>query len=229
MTNHGLAPGLAKTVSVLAGAGALAVLAMIGISIANGVGFQDFESILKFGNMPTYNEMIAKAAPVLRTIYPIDTVYVLCYTVMTFSIIQLAPDKKLLGILAAISVSVVAILDFVENNHIIAMANAVERGYEIPYLQVITENVITQVKFNSGLMLTLALSFLFPDAGRVSTVAKWLARITVVFAPVALLTPLTTLIYLTMNIVLAAMISFIYARFRAQLLSTRPDGLEVTI
>lgn len=206
-----LSQTMARTAAVTAAFATVAVVAMIGITIANGVGFQDFESLLRFDEIEIYTQNIAKAAPVLRTLYPIDTLYVLSYVIMTFAIIHLAPERSVFGNLAGGIVVILALLDLVENNHIIAMASAAERGLPIAAIEVTIEHVITQVKFNTGLLLTLSLSFLFPQIGRISVFASWFARAVVVFAPIALLNPVTTLIYLSMNVIFAGILTVMYA------------------
>ncbi len=204
-------PQLYRTLIAFAGvAGATLVTLMVGISITQGIGYQDFESILRFGDIAVYTAQIAEAAPVLRWIYPLDTLYIFSYLIMVFAMAQLAVERPNIARLAIIAVLATAFLDFVENNHIMSMANAAERGFGVAIEQITLESVITQTKFNAGLLLTLCLSFLIPVGGTVSFVARWLARGLVLCAPVALLTPATTLLYISMNIGLAGLIAVIY-------------------
>lgn len=202
---------LNKWIASSAGAGGILVALVIGLTITMGNGYQDFESILRYGDIDIYNAQIITAIPVLKLIYPVDTMYVFSYVTMVFALVQAAKDRKAIGILAMTVVTILAALDFIENNHIIALANNAKLGYEASIGQVTFETIITQTKFNFGLLLTLALSFLITIQTKAATITRWLARFIVLCAPVALLTPLTTLIYIAMNIGLAVMISYTYA------------------
>jgi len=201
-----------QIVAYASGICALLVCLIVGISVYHGTGYQDFESMLRFGDIEIYNEKIAEALPVLRSIYPIDTLYIFGYLIMVFSMVQVVQNRKTLGLLSMIAVVVLAFLDFVENNHILAMANNAALGLRIEASQVTLETVITQTKFNFGLLLTLMISFLIPDGTRTGMLARWFARFLVLCAPVAILTPTTTLLYITMNVALGAVISVVYAR-----------------
>jgi len=201
---------LRRLVAVSAAIGATLVATMVAISVQNGTGFQDFESILRHGTPAAYGAAIADAAPVLRLIYPLDTMYIFSYVTMVFAMVQLVPERRMAGLLAVIAVLMTAGLDFIENNHILAIAAAAERGVMPDMARITFETVVTQSKFNFGLLLTLTLSFLILQESRVAAVTRWLARAVVLFAPVALLSPVTTLLYLTMNIALGYLIAATY-------------------
>lgn len=201
---------LPRLVALCAGFGATMVALMVGISVQNGTGFQDFESILRHGTPEAYGAAIADAAPVLRLIYPLDTMYIFSYVTMVFALVQLVPERRMAGLLAVIAVLMTAGLDFIENNHILAIAAAAERGVLPDMARITFETVVTQSKFNFGLLLTLTLSFLILQDGRAADVTRWLARAVVALAPVALLSPVTTLIYLSMNIGLSYLIAYLY-------------------
>lgn len=201
---------LPRLVALCAGFGATMVALMVGISVQYGTGFQDFESILRHGTPAAYGAAIADAAPVLRLIYPLDTMYIVSYVTMVFALVQLVPERRMAGLLAVIAVLMTAGLDFIENNHILAIAAAAERGVLPGMARITFETVVTQSKFNFGLLLTLTLSFLILQDGRTADVTRWLARAVVALAPVALLSPVTTLIYLSMNIGLGYLIAYLY-------------------
>lgn len=201
---------LRRLVAVSAAIGATLVATMVAISMQNGTGFQDFESILRHNTPEAFSAAIIDAAPVLRLIYPLDTMYIFSYVTMVFAMVQLLPDRRMASILALIAVMMTAGLDFIENNHILAMAAAAERGVMPDMARITFETVVTQSKFNFGLLLTLTLSFLILQESRVAAVTRWLARAVVLFAPVALLSPVTTLLYLTMNIARGYLIAATY-------------------
>lgn len=200
-----------RVVTIASAAGATLVCFMVGITLANGVGFQDFESLARFNTVESYNTALVDAGPVLRMIYPLDTTYILAYTTMTYAMVKIAKDAKVFGMLALIAAFMTGLLDFIENNHILSMLTQAEINQSIDISQVTLETVITQTKFNFGLMLTLALSFLIPSDTRVGFSAVWLARALVIAAPVALLAPATTLLYITMNVVFGGLIATTYA------------------
>ena len=194
--------------AALAGAGF--VITMLSLTILNGVGYQDFECLLRFGTPQAYGDNLAHAAPVLRMLYPIDTLYIFSYVLLVFAMVHCVPERRAAGQLAIIAVLATAGFDFVENNFILAMANGAERG-NVPSLANITfETTITQIKFNCGLLLTLSLSFLIPFQGKLAAVSRWLPRAAVVVGPFAILSPETVLIYLAMNIGLGVCIGILY-------------------
>lgn len=204
--------GLYRTAAVAAAAGAIFVLAMMTITIVSGTGFQDFETILATGSIEAYNAKIGVTGLVLKTIYPLDTLYVISYVTLTFVMAQVAFDRRFAAILAMAVALVLAMLDFVENNHLIAMADGVQHGFTVSFDRIVNQTVITQTKFNFGLLLTFTLSFLIPFRGALAQVARWLPRLIVVVAPVALLTPITTIAYLFMNIGLGMALALLFWR-----------------
>lgn len=186
------------------------VFAIVGLTLANGVGYQDFESFSRYQDIELYNAALVEAARTLRLIYPLDTLYIFGYLIMTFAMVQISKESTFCGVLALIAALMTGGLDFIENNHILLMAQNAEIGHMNSPAQVSFGAVVTQTKFNFGLLLTLCISFLIPADTKAGIAARWLARLLVLCAPVALLTPPTTLLYIAMNIILAGLIAFTY-------------------
>jgi hypothetical protein len=125
--------------------------------------------------------------------------------------------------LALIVVLITGSLDFVENNLILANAGRAELDYSISGIQIHVGTVLTQTKFNFGLLLTLCISFLIPFETTLGTATRWLARILAVIAPVALLTPETTLLYIAMNILFLGLIASAYSTARSDMIAKPAD------
>ena len=203
---------IARLTGLAAGLGALLVLTMVGIIAANGVGPNDFESLIRFGTPAVFAEQIAIHLSMLRTIYPFDTIYVLAYVTMTFGMIVYRGQITPFGVLAIIAVLATALLDFVENNHIIAMGIAASNGIAPSATEITVQTVITQTKFNAGLLLTFVISILLDVDSRLALATRWLARLLIPGAVVAMLAPSTTLLYISANIILFALMAVIFLR-----------------
>lgn len=199
-----------KIVRVSAAASAICLLTMVMATIANGTGVQDFASLLTHQTIEQYNSSLVEAAPSLRMIYPIDTLYVLSYTIMVVTMSHTSQIRSLAW-LAIVAVLLNTLLDFVESNSVLANATSAVLGYPVSVSQVQFGSLISQTKFNIGLLVTLTISFLIPFHTGPSGVTRWFAHILVVAAPAALLTPTTTLIYVNMNVFLFIMIAAVYA------------------
>lgn len=199
-----------KIVQASAMVGALLVFVMVSITIAYGTGFQEFESLQTHMTAEVYSAEIADAALVLRLLYPLDTLYVFSYVVL---IAAMAHDAPIRGFawLALIVVLITGSLDFIENNLILANANSAELGSSIGGMQIHIGTILTQTKFNFGLLLTFSISFLIPFETSLGKATRWLARILAVIAPMALLTPATTLLYIVMNIFFLGLIASTYS------------------
>ncbi|WP_303503734.1 hypothetical protein [Cognatishimia sp. 1_MG-2023] len=210
MTDKPFSTNYNRVVAVAASCGAILVCLIVGITLVNGTGYQDFESIRNYRTVDEYAARLATSSSVLRAIYPLDTLYIFAYLIMVFAMVLATGQTTPVGILACVAALGTASLDFIENNHILAMAAAVERGYEVSMGRVTFETVITQTKFNFGLLLTLCLSFLLPGHTKGGLCARWLARALVVLAPVALLSPIATLAYISMNILFAGIIAAVF-------------------
>jgi hypothetical protein len=195
---------------------------MVSITIAYGTGFQEFESLQTHKTPELYSAKIADAASVLRILYPLDTLYVFSYVILVFAMAQTAPIRGFAW-LALIVVFITGSLDFVENNLILANAGRAELDYSISGIQIHVGTVLTQTKFNFGLLLTLCISFLIPFETTLGTATRWLARILAVIAPVALLTPETTLLYIAMNILFLGLIASAYSTARFDMIAKPAD------
>lgn len=196
-------------------AAGILLIAMVAITLIDGTGFNNFESLSVFGTPALFASHIVDAGATLRKIYPLDTMYIFAYTVMVFALLQIKPHG-MFSVLSIIAVLGTGILDFVENNHIIAMLLAAENG-SVPSVGEITfQTVVTQTKFNFGLLLTLSFSFILPFTGRLAVFFRWFARGLVLIAPIALLTPLTTFMYICANLCLFVFIAILaFGRVRS--------------
>lgn len=211
-----------KIVQACAMVGALLVLAMVSVTMMYGTGFQDFESLRTYQTIEVYNAIIVDAAPVLQMLYPLDTLYVFSYVVLIIAMAQVAPIRGF-ALLATIVVLITGFLDFVENNLILANSSSAELGNLVSGKQIYIGSIVTQTKFNFGLLLTLSISFLIPFETSLGTVTRWLARCLAVIAPVALLTPATTLLYIVVNIFLLGLIPSAYSAAVSHLKATRAN------
>lgn len=75
----------------------------VAITIANGVGYQDFEPILNYQTVEEFDTRIAESTSVLKMIYPIDKIYVFNCLAMVFGMVLATGNLNPIGVLSCVA------------------------------------------------------------------------------------------------------------------------------
>jgi hypothetical protein len=142
-----------RLATALAATAATLLTAMVAITAATGVAQEPFEVI-----RPDYLPAIAAGAPALRAIVALDALFLIAYAgffVMLPRALGVAGDPLVrLGVRAMLAV---AVLDMIEDHHLLAVAKAAEAGLPVDGTMLELQHVLSQVKFH---LSYLALAFL---------------------------------------------------------------------
>jgi len=132
------------------GRAAIAVLlAMVAITYVSGVSQETFEIVREPSVYAA--DLVAHAAP-LRALFGIDTAFLVLYaTLLVLVAVRFTtPENRALATIAIGAVLATALLDMVEDHHILAMLRGAECGITPSAGQVEVQHAISQVKFNLG-------------------------------------------------------------------------------
>lgn len=129
---------------------ALAVLAialltaMIALTAVTGVSQEAFEAV-----GPDYGARIAAAAPALRVIVGLDTGFLIVYTLffVLFARAQGVAEQPLVRLGVRMMIAV-AVLDMIEDHHLLALARVAIGGGAIDELSIRAQHVLSQTKFS---------------------------------------------------------------------------------
>jgi hypothetical protein len=162
---------IARWTAVMGGIAALMVFLLVGLAVATGVSQEYFEGQHP---LPDYTQRLREALPLLRLGFALDNVFVLAYTsffVGLAIVLRRTANHSLvnLGLAAMIGV---ALLDIVENHHILAMADAANLGLPLSEGEVRLQMVLSLVKFHLSCLGALLLAVAFP---RTTALGRWIA------------------------------------------------------
>jgi hypothetical protein len=155
-------------------AASIAVLAtMVAITVATGVSQETFE-IARHPAVYTA-ELRAYAAP-LRALFGLDSAFLVLYsTLLVLFARRLAtPDTRAMLAIAIGGVLATAVLDMVEDHHILAMLRGAERGVDATAAQIAFQHALSQVKFHLSYLALFLLGLHVPRRTRAGTVLAWL-------------------------------------------------------
>lgn len=112
-----------------------------------------------------YSALLLKRAPVLRLDIGIDLLFIAAYlsffVLMARRLLADGSDRLLVGIALGL-VMMTALLDAIENAHILAMLRAVENGGVLSAGQILAQQVASQVKFQAAYYGMAGLGLLWP-------------------------------------------------------------------
>jgi hypothetical protein len=169
---------IARWTAATGAVAALIVFLLIGLGVATGVSQEYFEGVHPLAE---YTERLVAAAPLLRLGFAFDNLFVLAYTsffVGVTIVLRESADHRLLNLFLAAMLGV-ALLDIVENHHIMAMADAAVLGLPLSEGEIRLQAVMSLVKFNLSCLGALLLAPAFP---RRTTLGRWTAGFLVVYA-----------------------------------------------
>jgi hypothetical protein len=164
--------------AVMGAIASLMVFLLVGLAVGTGVSQEYFEN---FHPIPEYTERLVAAAPLLRVGFTFDNVFVLAYTsffVGLAIVLRRSADHSLVNFGLAAMIGT-ALLDIVENHHIMSMADAAVQGFPPSEGQVRLQMVLSLVKFHLSCLGALLLALAFP---RNTAMARWIAVLLAAYA-----------------------------------------------
>jgi hypothetical protein len=140
---------------------ALMVFLLVGLAVATDVSQEYFEGIHP---LPEYTKRLITAAPVLRLDFAADNVFILAYGsffVGLAIVLRSSADRTLLNVALA-SMLGTALLDAVENHHIMSMAQAALLGIPVSEGEISLQAILSLVKFHLSCFGVLLFAIAFP-------------------------------------------------------------------
>jgi hypothetical protein len=174
-----------QTARALALAAIACLVAMVTITLATGVSQEFFEMVRP---VDVYGSALARAAPSLRAIIGIDTLFLSLYALFFVVFAQRLVDyhrrpaseepagdgaPNLLLRLGVTAIVVTAFLDAVEDHHILAMAQAAGDGRWPTTAAIDAQQLLSQLKFNVSYFGLFAFGLGMPRRSGVERVIAW--------------------------------------------------------
>lgn len=154
---------------VLALTATLVLAGMVAVTAVTGVAQEPFE-VLRADYLPA----IAKAAPALRLVIGLDALFLIAYA--TFFVVfprALGVEQVPLVRLGVRVMLAVAVLDIVEDQHLLALARAARDGLPIDDGRLALQQVLSQVKFHLSYLALAAIALGLPRRDAVERAFAW--------------------------------------------------------
>ncbi|HEY4242353.1 MAG TPA: hypothetical protein VGM88_21195 [Kofleriaceae bacterium] len=165
-----------RLISHLALAAIVVLAAMVAITLATGVSQETFEVALAPAD---YGAGLRAFALPLRALFGLDSAFLILYATLFILFAQhiASPPWRLVLRIAIGAILAAAVLDMIEDHHILAMQRAALRGDDPGVGEIAVEHVISQVKFHLAYLAEVLIGLALP---RRTTAAKVLAFLLVV-------------------------------------------------
>lgn len=148
---------------VLALAALACLVAMVTITLATGVSQEAFEIVR---NPDSYAAQLVAHAGALRLLFAIDAAFLVIYATLfvVFGRAIVTPGTRALVALALGALLGTAVLDMIEDHHILAMLFGAEVGLVPSGGELAFQHTLSQVKFNLSYLGLFALGLCVPRA-----------------------------------------------------------------
>jgi hypothetical protein len=169
---------VARWTAVMGAIAALMVFLLVGIAVATGVSQEYFEGVHPLAE---YTQRAVAAAPTLRLDFALDNVFILAYGSFFIGLVVVlrrSADRTLLNVALAAMLGT-ALLDAIENHHIMTMAQSAVLGIAFSEGEIALQAVLSLVKFHLSCFGVLLLAVAFP---RNTTLARWTVGLLVAYA-----------------------------------------------
>ncbi|MEZ4364329.1 MAG: hypothetical protein R3B48_29410 [Kofleriaceae bacterium] len=182
---------------IVVGLACAAVLGMLGIFVATGVG----QDPLQYVHPPAhYRELLLAAPPLLRATLALDNLFVVFYAtafaLLARLLLRAGADPMLVKVAIGL-IALVAALDLVENFHFLVMLAQAEHGLRPSSSEIGAQVLESLLKFHVSYLALFLLSFVLPRTtrrGRLLANLGWFVQLPVgvliYVAPAALAVPL---------------------------------------
>jgi hypothetical protein len=150
----------ARGVRALGVAAALALAAQIAVTLWTGAAQEPLERVLA----PADYQAILLAHPAaLRAVFSIDSVFLVLYAAFFVQLARaLAPRDAVLARLATFGMLLTALLDAVENQHILSLLAGAERGVAPEAGSILWQASASQVKFHASYFAVFLFGLILP-------------------------------------------------------------------
>lgn len=145
---------LMRLMRVFAGASAVCVLAMVGLSWWTGLNVQHFEHV---SSPASWEAAFLAQGASLRGLTVIDDAFVACYLVTTVLLVRLLRARAAagaavhsLGPWIVMGAGLVGLLDLIENHHVLALLRLVEQGGAVDPGTMVQRELLSSVKWVVG-------------------------------------------------------------------------------
>ncbi len=190
----------ARTASILAGAAAIVFFLLLGVVLTHGISQQYFELV----HAPEkYTEELVEHSNTLNVIFVLDNIFIILYTSMTlFTIKEFRNNApSFVAIIAIVLISLVAVLDFIENFHIYALMQQAKNGITASAEAISWQCAESMMKWHLAYFAFFMLGFLVPAANIVEKTLKY--SLWFLFVPAGVL------VYATIDTACAALFQWI--------------------
>lgn len=156
--------------TALAVAAMLLLSAMVAVTAITGVAQEPFELV-----RPDYTAAIAAAAGPLQIVVALDGLFLIAYTgffVVVPRALGVADDPSVK--LAVRIMIAVAVLDVVEDQHLVAMARTARDGTVLSAVEITATHVLSQAKFHLSYLALALLALGLPRRTRAERAFAWM-------------------------------------------------------
>lgn len=178
-----------KIASVLAAATALTLLALLGVGLKNGISQQYFELV----HPPEiYMQKMVAHIRALNIIFVLDNMFIILYTAMAFFVVKTYSSNAppFVPLVTFILISLVALLDFLENFHIYTLMQQANSGNPVSAASISWQSVESMLKWHTAYLAFFMLGFLIPKTSLPEKILKY--ALWFIFVPAGLLVYATT-------------------------------------
>ncbi|OZG71351.1 hypothetical protein BTA51_20595 [Hahella sp. CCB-MM4] len=153
-------------------ASGIMLISMIGISLVTGVSQQTFEWFMP---PSAYAAQLIEGAGPLRTIIGLDNIFIACYSMTVFLLVQVLWQHHARNLLLLVLVSGLAggVLDFLENHHILSMLTMAEMNEPLNAQDIQWQMVFSMLKWHLAYFAFFALAFTIRPSNKFERLFRW--------------------------------------------------------
>jgi hypothetical protein len=156
----------AASVRPLGLAAAALLVAQIVVTLATGAAQEPLERVLA---PAAYAQTLLAHPTALRVVFSIDSVFLVLYAAFFVQLARtLAPTgstRRTLALLAGGAMLLTALLDAIENQHILSLLAAAEHGLALDASSIVTQAAASQVKFMASYFAVFVFGLILPMRG----------------------------------------------------------------
>jgi hypothetical protein len=157
---------------------AFLVFLLVGFGVATGVSQEYFEGVHPAAE---YAERLMASAQLLRVDFALDNLFILAYGsfFVGLAIVLRGPYERSVVHTGLAAMLAVAVLDMVENHHIMAMADAATLGSAPSDGEIRLQAILSLIKFHLSCLGALLFAMAFPKN---TTAGRWCAGLLLAYA-----------------------------------------------
>ncbi|HEY4176441.1 MAG TPA: hypothetical protein VGM90_06405 [Kofleriaceae bacterium] len=158
-----------RTLIGLAAAAIATLLVMVTLSAVTGISQETFEIVLSPAD---YSAGLRDHALLLRALFGLDSAFLILYAslITGFALRYVTPQNRVLIGVAIGAIVLTALLDMIEDHHILALMRGALRGIDATSDQIAFEHTLSQTKFHLGYFAEFLLGLHIVRSSRAATV-----------------------------------------------------------